>query len=499
MLITESISLSQNKYNDELFKGKMWQKEKLDMLAKYIQNKQKVFVITTLTGFIILGASFGILNYYSNTNTLYEIFIDGQKVGTVNNKDVIEDWKKEELLKIENKYGIMDYISDNNIEVKGNLKYKGEYNNSKVINSLGKKIDIQARAVAITIDGKTVGYVKDKATAYRLMTKIKQKYLKDKDKSKVKIFSASGILKESEIVEDVRIKGNVNLNETKIEPSEIISEDKMLTLLSNGTLEKEKYTVKKGDTISSIAASYHLTVEDIYQLNPDIKNDIINIGDQLLVTTEKPLVTVQVKERVTKIEEIPFKIEYKKDNSKFENENILVKTGINGKKEVQYSYLRENGDIVERVILSEKVVEEPEPRVIIKGTKAVPKSGSGVLSWPTDGGVITSYFGPRWGSTHDALDIAGTNSKTIRAADNGTVIFAGWKGSYGNMVMIDHKNGMVTIYAHLSKIGVNIGDKIAKGQTLGIMGSTGRSTGTHLHFEVRVNGEPRNPLNYLGK
>jgi murein DD-endopeptidase MepM/ murein hydrolase activator NlpD len=126
-------------------------------------------------------------------------------------------------------------------------------------------------------------------------------------------------------------------------------------------------------------------------------------------------------------------------------------------------------------------------------------SGSGVSSsgfiWPVNG-PITSGFGPRWGSFHEGIDIGAACGTPIHAAASGTVIYSGWMDGYGNFVIIDHGNGLATAYGHQSAIYVS-GGRVSQGQTIGLVGSTGHSTGCHLHFEVRVNGNPVNPLNYL--
>ena len=112
-------------------------------------------------------------------------------------------------------------------------------------------------------------------------------------------------------------------------------------------------------------------------------------------------------------------------------------------------------------------------------------------------GTITSRFGRRGSGTHTGLDIATSSGTPIRATSGGTVIHAGWKGSYGNLVIIQHTNSVQTYYAHCSKIYVNTGEYVNQGDIIAAVGSTGNSTGPHLHLEIRVNGAPKNPQSYL--
>jgi murein DD-endopeptidase MepM/ murein hydrolase activator NlpD len=121
-------------------------------------------------------------------------------------------------------------------------------------------------------------------------------------------------------------------------------------------------------------------------------------------------------------------------------------------------------------------------------------SSSGFI-WPVSG-PVTSGFGWRWGRMHEGIDIGAACGTPIRAAAAGRVIYAGWMDGYGNIVVIDHGGGLATAYAHQSSIYVSSGS-VAQGQTIGAVGSTGHSTGCHLHFEVRVNGTPVDPLGYL--
>jgi len=173
-----------------------------------------------------------------------------------------------------------------------------------------------------------------------------------------------------------------------------------------------------------------------------------------------------------------------------------VQTGKEGKKLVQYEVIKENGQVVERKVLKQEVLAQPVVQIVERGTKVIPSRGTGRFSWPANG-YVSSGFGTRWGRMHKGIDIAGSGS--IKAADNGRVVSAGWNGDYGNCVIIDHGNGMQTLYGHMRSIKVNVGDVVAQGKVIGTMGSTGDSTGVHLHFEVLRNGSPQNPIRYLSR
>ena len=122
-------------------------------------------------------------------------------------------------------------------------------------------------------------------------------------------------------------------------------------------------------------------------------------------------------------------------------------------------------------------------------------SGAGLI-WPTRG-TVTSEYGYRWGRLHAGIDIGAPSGTPIRAAKAGEVITAGSMGGYGNCVIIDHGGGFTTLYGHMSRIATSDGASVSQGQLIGYVGSTGHSTGNHLHFETRVNGSPQNPRRYL--
>ncbi len=126
---------------------------------------------------------------------------------------------------------------------------------------------------------------------------------------------------------------------------------------------------------------------------------------------------------------------------------------------------------------------------------ALGTSGKGFI-WPLNG-PITSYYGPRWGRMHTGLDIDGYTGQPIVAAKEGVVVMASYYSGYGNCVIIDHGGGYATLYAHMNELRVSQGERVEQGDVVGTVGATGNVTGDHLHFEVRVNGDPVDPMPYL--
>jgi murein DD-endopeptidase MepM/ murein hydrolase activator NlpD len=150
------------------------------------------------------------------------------------------------------------------------------------------------------------------------------------------------------------------------------------------------------------------------------------------------------------------------------------------------------GDLTE---ISEKIAEQLADSSGVLPAGPI-RAGSGRLIWPVNG-TLTSGFGMRWGRMHEGIDISAPTGTPIRAAESGSVRIAGSTGGYGNYTCVDHGGALSTCYAHQNSIGVSVGQTVAQAQIIGTVGSTGHSTGPHLHFEVRVNGQAVDPLGYL--
>ena len=209
---------------------------------------------------------------------------------------------------------------------------------------------------------------------------------------------------------------------------------------------------------------------------------------------------------VTLTEDIPFETEYVEDPYFYEGTEKMIKEGVCGKKDVTYDIVYDaSGKIIERIPVSETAIAEPTSRIVSIGTKKIPAAkATGKFIWPCETPMgVSSGYGWRtiynYTEFHLGLDIPNVTGSPIWASDGGVVIFAEETPSYGKNIHIVHANGYSTVYAHLDEILVKVGDRIAPGQQIGKMGSTGLSYGTHLHFEVRINNLTIDPQTVLPK
>lgn len=216
------------------------------------------------------------------------------------------------------------------------------------------------------------------------------------------------------------------------------------------------YTVKEGDTVVSIANQFSVSVQSLVETNNLLEPSSLEVGRSIFI----PGYVEKNKTRAARPEKK--KKDKKEKKSKKESKSTTSKTDIKPQK------------------APEVYVERNENKFI----------------WPVDG-VVTSKYGVRRGRQHDGIDISAPRGTPVRAAAKGKVVFAKKMSGYGNLVVIKHSGNFFTAYAHLHEYKVALSDKVSQGQLIGLVGSTGRSSGPHCHFEVRHGAESRNPLFFL--
>ncbi len=304
-------------------------------------------------------------------------------------------------------------------------------------------------------------------------------------------------------VKDVTFLQNVEIVEVEVKPEEIdtleVAKEKIYAI-EEALVEIE---IKSGDNFWNLSKANNITVAELEILNPAVDPDKIFPGDKLVVKPLNPVLDVIIELENTVVEPIPFKVEYKKDNNLYKNQKRIIKEGIEGQKEVDYYITLLNGYQSSLNITNEMTLKEPVNAIVQIGTKTTVSRGGRINYGVVSGKRISSYYGyrihPITGQRrfHDGIDITANHGYGVYAYTDGRVVETGWNGGYGNCILIDHGNGLKTRYAHLSRIYVRVGQRVKTGERIGAVGSTGNSTGPHLHFEVIKNGKTKNPLNYI--
>ena len=296
----------------------------------------------------------------------------------------------------------------------------------------------------------------------------------------------------------------VEIIEEYVDASYMMNLGSIAEVINDTKLGAVTYKVVSGDSFYRIAMEHDMTVSALRELNPGYSATGLHPGDVLLISNAVPYLTVLNVERQAYVEDVPYGVEYVDDPDMYQGDYRVISKGVYGKADVTANVTYVNGLETDRQVVASAVLSEPIAEVQARGTKPRPTwYPTGSFRWPCSG-VITSYFGYRdapisgASSNHGALDIANRTGTAIYAADGGTVTYAGWYSGYGYTVEITHNNtGFVTLYAHCSALYVSAGDKVYKGEHIAAMGSTGISSGSHLHFEMEKNGTKVDPLNYL--
>ena len=291
----------------------------------------------------------------------------------------------------------------------------------------------------------------------------------------------------------------VEISEAYVSKSLVTSIEEAADQITKESAKNEIYEVKAGDTLSTIANGHGLYVKDVLKLNSGLsENTMLQIGDEIIITVPQPELTVMTVEQTTYQEAYYGEVEYVYNDSWYTTKSEVLREEEPGYHEVTALVTKRNGTEESREMIHEEIIKEPVCKKVEVGTQTPP-----TYIKPLSGGRQTSGYGRRKAPTkgastnHQAIDWATPTGTAIWASSGGTVTVAGWQSGYGYVVYINHPDGNQTRYGHLSKVLVSVGQKVKQGQKIALSGNTGRSTGPHLHFELRVGGRPVNPYNYF--
>ena len=481
LLVSGCMPLLRQKLKDLLYQVRSAIDERLSRRRQRAHRKGgfvqiALFMAASLT--LIVYAAFRVL--YTNAVT---VTFDGKELGTVASEADVQTAVMSVERSISDVLGSSYTLEADKVSYTTSLTYRGALvDESALETALSESLRVVEHGYALYVGGEFIGATQIKDAMEGLLDQVAADY---RNENTVSIDFVEGV----EVREcDLPVEGFTNLAE--------------VALLLNSTKEGEQtYVVKSGDCWSLIAQDHDMSSDELLRLNPGYDMDKLQIGDELVISNAVPYLTVRAVQMEYYEEDIPYAVEYRDDNTMWEGDTKVLSKGEYGRANTVAQVTYEGVEEVEREIVSQDIFLEPVTEIQARGTLERPSwAPTGSFRWPTSG-TITSRYGSRniFGGTsfHGGVDIANSYGTDIVAADGGTVIYAGWQSSYGYLVQIDHGNGYVTYYAHNSSLLVKVGDKVFKGQHIAEMGATGRATGNHCHFEVRLNGERQNPLNYL--
>lgn len=453
-------------------------------LTNFLRSIKQRLNLSASAG-VLIGVAFAVtsLGIYIDKNMVYAVKVNDKTVGYVK---VASDYEKAlEAIRTSDGEDPLKALTLDKLQDPGK-----KFMTSEEIERVAREeLDLKVPGVIIYADSSEIARVESFEAANKVLDEVEKYYLKKLNFQEYTIVSTN-------------IKEKVTTYETLMEAGKIQEVDETVQKIVNGRGIEKTYTIKQGDTIWDIAFNNGMTIEEIQAANPTTNLDKISIDQEIKLALSEPFLNVEIVADVKAIEDVPYTVKNVNDSTMYKGKSKVTTKGKVGSAEVEKKVTVLNGNVTKEEVLETKVITAAVQQVVAVGTKKattssyVASSSTGTFSWPARG-TITSRYGRRWGELHTGLDIAVPRGTTVKAADSGVVSFAGWNGGYGYCVIINHKNGYQTLYGHNSKLSVKVGQEVSKGQKIASSGSTGRSTGPHIHFEVRKNGVTQNPERYL--
>jgi len=428
------------------------------MYLKHNSLRRELTALAVLV--LIIGSGiFAFSNYF---DIGYKVVADGKILGTIKEKSDYYLALSLANSSVADSYGD-EYVSSKNVTFEKSILPKGEFSSESALKqkAIAANENLKSSYV-VNIDGVDLLSTKTKEVAEAILSNYKDKFRPQNC---------------------VELKFSNKIKITKKYAPKAIEKDTNSGVAYLESLNAKSVTVDNMSTNSAmnVTASQDSSVKAV-RLSQDKKLtlEVVSIEKN---PTEKP---------------VAYATTTVSNPNVYEDVAPVVKTqGVNGKLAVEKIVTRVNGTMVEQRENGEKVIQNPINEVLEIGSKKRPTGiGTGKFIAPVHG-IITSVYGPRKSGFHTGLDLAVSTGTPVEAADEGKVIFAGWDGNYGNLVIINHQNGFETYYAHNSSLVVAVGDIVAQGDIISYSGSTGNSTGPHCHFEVRKNGATQNPYDYI--
>ena len=462
------------------------------------------FFYKSILGLVLLLTPVIIILGESEGNKIYRVYIDDEMIGVLSDLSIYEEYQENQMREYLSEYSLDEIIEPSNVRIEEEITYvKFKNDDEEIIKEISERATFKTNAHTVRLGNSTmcVKEVEDVSSEIEriLKTLIPEDEIADLDLLKGELLDESTEIKEG--ITGIRFEPKATYTSAICSLDDIVEGEELGNLILTGFKEPQIVaTLEEGSTLQDMIEESNLTPYEFYLLNyRRAHHKIPYVGQSFNVTPIQDDVKILLKQNEVKEEVIAYRTEVIEDNELPVGELATQQEGQNGVKLTTYNQTYMNGVLASEVKADESIVSEPQNRIVIKGTKEIPSRGTKDWHWPTTKTMVTCGY--LCYSGHYAIDIGGPVGQPIFAADNGVVISAGWDGGYGYSILINHNNGYYTRYAHMSTLGVKVGDIVGAGQTIGGLGNTGNSTGPHLHFEIRTdtNSQPSyapNPLDF---
>lgn len=473
--------------------------------------KIKEIIITiffTVVTIVLCALNFIGNKYILEANSVYKVYLDGKIIGYIENDEDLYEIISNRQKEIKEKYNVARVYPPESFRIVKTLSYNVEISSAEHI------YETLASLESFTIDGYIINIksenkkitinVLDKKIFDSAVNNLVLAFLSE-DEYNSYINDTQPIIEETgKIIERMYFDENITIKKGFIDTNQKIftnETDISQFMLFGPDSKMNTYTVKDGDTIESISNDNKLNPQEFLIANPKYtnKDSLLKIGEEVNVTLINPVLTFSYEVHEVSDAKIQYEKKTVYDNTKEPSYSEITTQGVTGISRMTTKYVVKNGE------MQSGVVTIGDPITIVEKVDEVTTKGGSPYSnyvrgtyvdtgnewgWPTNSPyIITSGFGYRWGTLHEGIDISGTgHGSPIYSVMEGTVYSAGWEiplclgGGY--CAIVGHPNGFYTLYAHLSTLKVKTGDKVSRGQVLGLMGATGYAMGTHLHFCV---------------
>lgn len=482
-----------NEFSEEKgIKSKDRSNEKKDSMFKHLDYGRIGFVILIIAVVVVVYTVVIPYTVKAQYTTGYEVYIDEDTcIGIVSS---IEDMNAvyDKLYEDFSSYYGMDVFKEYELSYKEvNVRQLNIYPVEQYDAMLRQSLNVGVMAWVIMVNNAPAAVLETKEEAEWVLEQVLAPY---KENANEKNRSNIGFLEDVEIV---------NMS---IDYKSIVDSETALNLIQyGGDIDISRHTVVSGETLYSIAKNYGIRISDIIKANPWLEqDDKLYRKDVLTIAQMNNRINIVYTEKIDRTESMDFETVVFEDDSMYATESKIQQEGRYGVRDITGYATYINGYESEVTVETENIITQPVEQIVIKGTKDVPKTlklaQSGDMMLPLKSYTITSDFGPRdtgidgASSFHYGVDLAASYGTPIYASADGKVTFAGSSGGYGQLVKIAHEGNVETRYGHCSQILVSTGQYVEKGDIIALVGSTGISSGNHVHFEVRINGEPVDPM-----